>query len=491
MHPTRRPDPPPENEPLPGGRAAARRATTQRTVVTAVFVSATFLSVMDGSIVNVALPSIARDLDVAPTAVSATTTVYLVTLAVIIPTAGWVGDRFGQRRVMLLAIATFGLGSLLCAVAQDFPQLALARVLQGIGGGMMMPTGTTLLYRTFPPDQRARLARILLLPPSVAAAVGPLFGGALVTHVSWRWIFLINVPVCAAVVLYGGLFLRGPATKEEAGSFDAVGLLLAATGFAALVHGVGRGPQQGWTDPMTLATLVSGVVLVGILIVHQLHRREPALRLTLYRNSLFRLGSSLVFLYTAVLQGVLLTIALLVQEGLGGSAWTSGLATLPQAVGVVVGAQVASRWLYQRLGPGPLAAIGLSGVAASCVAAAFVRTPGQLWLLQGAMFATGYFVAHVMVATQAATVAQIEHADLSRASALFISSRQLGGAAGIAFASTLIATATPSHDGLRPALGGYHTAFLGAAALALLGTALALRINNRDAAATFEPGTAP
>ena len=172
----------------------------QKIAVGAVFVSAMFMNIMDITIVNVALPTIGRDFHIAPTAVDGIVIAYLVSLAVFIPASGWLGDRFGGKRVLLVAIVVFTLGSVLCGLAQDMTQLVVFRVIQGAGGGMMAPVGMAMLYRVFPPSERVRAASILTIPTTMAPALGPVLGGFLVTNLSWRWVFFVNLPIGIAAI---------------------------------------------------------------------------------------------------------------------------------------------------------------------------------------------------------------------------------------------------------------------------------------------------
>ena len=170
------------------------RRMNPKVTVSVVFVVAMFMAIMDTTIVNVALPTISRDLSVPLNRVDGVVTGFLVSLAVFIPASGWLGDRFGTKRVFLAALAIFTLASALCGLADSFGELVGFRILQGVGGGMLTPTGMAMLYRTFPPAERVRASRILTIPTGFAPALGPVVGGLLVTAASWRWVFYVNVP---------------------------------------------------------------------------------------------------------------------------------------------------------------------------------------------------------------------------------------------------------------------------------------------------------
>src|ERR1700685_1137665 len=209
----------------------------QKVAVAVVFVSAMFMNIMDITIVNVALPTIGRDFNIAPTAVDGVVIAYLVSLAVFIPASGWLGDRFGGKRVLMVAIVVFTLASVLCGLAQNMTELVVFRVLQGAGGGMMAPVGMAMLYRVFPPAERMRASSILTVPTTVAPALGPVLGGFLVTDLSWRWVFFVNVPWGLAAVTFGALCLERSA-PQKSGRFDVPGFLLGGIGLGLLMYGV-------------------------------------------------------------------------------------------------------------------------------------------------------------------------------------------------------------------------------------------------------------
>src|SRR5580692_7143851 len=210
------------------GRVPAFRMN-QKIVVGAVFVSAMFMNIMDITIVNVALPTIGRDFGIPPTAVDGVVIAYLVSLAVFIPASGWLGDRFGGKRVLLVAITVFTIGSVLCGLAQNMTELVLFRVIQGSGGGMMAPVGMAMLYRVFPPAERVRAASILTIPTTMAPAIGPVLGGLLVTSLSWRWVFFVNLPLGILAIIFGALFLERIGTTD-AGRLDVRGRVRGGAG---------------------------------------------------------------------------------------------------------------------------------------------------------------------------------------------------------------------------------------------------------------------
>jgi len=463
---------------------------SQKIAVATVFVSAMFMNIMDITIVNVALPTIGRDFHIPPTAVDGVVIAYLVSLAVFIPASGWMGDHFGGKRVLLAAIGVFTIGSALCGLAHNETQLVVFRVLQGAGGGMMAPVGMAMLYRVFPPAERVRAASVITVPTTMAPAIGPVLGGFLVTAISWRWVFFVNLPIGIAAVVFGALFLERSET-HDAGRLDVRGFVLGGAGLGLLMYGVSEGPLQSWSSPEVVGACLVGAVLLAVFVFAELRTERPMVDLHLLRGHLFRTTNVVLFLSMAAFLGMLFLIPLYFQDARGLSALQSGLSTFPEAFGVMVGAQFASRLIYPATGPRRHISAGLLGVALCLLALTQVTVTTNLWLLRGLMFLVGLMMAQVMVPTQAAAFAMITPASMGRASTFFNTMRQVGSATGVAVLSTVligVGTATATGGGsLAPNITAYHIAFLVAALFALVAIPFSLRIQDRDAAATIVP----
>src|SRR5882762_7665126 len=217
-------------------------------VVAAVFVCGMFMDIMDTTIVFVATPPLQRDFHTTTTSIEWVVLGYLLSLAIWIPASGWIGDRIGTKKVFLFALAMFTVASALCGQAHSLNELVAFRVLQGVGGGMLTPVGTAMLFRAFPPIERAKASTVLIIPTVLAPALGPIVGGWLVTDVSWRWIFYVNLPV--GVV-----------------GFDLGGFLLSGAGLALVLYALSEGPLKGWRSPIVLSTGAVGLLLFALLVV--------------------------------------------------------------------------------------------------------------------------------------------------------------------------------------------------------------------------------
>ena len=254
------------------------------------------------------------------------------------------------------------------------------------------------------------------------------------------------------------------------------------------MYGVSEGPFKGWGQPVIFSSIAVGAVLLVAMVVVELKSAAPLIDIRLFRNGLFRNANIVMGLGSVAFLGVLFIVALFFQDGLGQSALQSGLSTFPEALGVMAGAQLVSRYLYPTLGPRRVMFAGLLVLAVALALMSLIQTTGELWWMRLLMFVTGYGMAHVFTSAQAAGFATISGPDTARASTVFNALRQLGGAVGVAVLSTVVAEVGPMsvvHGRPVPHLTAYHAAFLTAAAMAVVAAVAALRINDAEAAPTM------
>ncbi len=343
------------------------KAMEYKWVVGIVYVTALFLDIMDTTIVNVAVVPLGEHFH--SNKAEWVVLGYTISLAVWIPASGWLGDRLGTKKVFLFALAAFTAGSLLCSLSQSMGQLIAFRVIQGVGGGMLTPVGIAMLYRAFPPSERARAAMFVMVPALVAPALGPVLGGLLVTHVTWHWIFLVNVPI-GIVAFFFGLFHLRDHKEGGIGRFDIPGFFLSGAALALIVFALSDGPLAGWTSRVVVLTGTLGLICGIALVLWELHIRLPMLDLRLLANRLFRQCNVVSVLSMASFLGLTFVMPQYLQLLRGQTALTSGLTTFPQAFGIMVSSLVAGR-LYAYIGPRRLMTGGL--LAAGLTIATFTQ----------------------------------------------------------------------------------------------------------------------
>ena len=463
----------------------------QKIVVAVVYVSSMLMNSIDSTIVNVALATLGRQFNVSAEQIDMVVVSYLVSLAVFIPASGWLGDRFGTKRIFLIALGIFTLASAACGLSQSFNELILFRALQGIGGGMLTPVGMAMLYRAYPPSERVQVSRILMLVTIIGPASGPVLGGFIIEKFSWHWAFYVNVPVGVAGFLFGLLFLH-ESREPEPGRFDLRGFILAGTGFAMFMYALSEGPSRGWMAPDIALTGVIGTVLLVLFVITEMRVREPLVKLKLLGDHLFRSTTIVSLFASAGFMGVLFMMPLFLQEARGFSPLQSGLATFPEAIGVVTSTQIVARF-YPRVGPSRLMAVGLVGVATMMALLWTIDLNTSVWVVRALMFFIGVGMSYVFLPAQVAAFATISHADTGQASTLSSVQRRVGGAVGVAILSSALAAVGATHlssgGTMQPNITAYHISFLVAAALAAIAAIMALRIPDHLAAETMHVAT--
>ena len=427
--------------------------------------------VFDTTIVSVALRSLATDLHAPIETIQWVTTGYLLALGIAIPVTGWLVDRFGGKRVWLVALAVFLLGSLAASVAQSAGDLIAARVLQGVGGGLMLPVMQTVLMRAAGGRSLGRVTATIGLPVLLGPVFGPLLGGLIVEHLSWRWIFWVNVPFCVAGLVLAWWLM--PADAGDRGHrLDAVGLALLSPSIAALLYGLSRvGLVGGMADALVLLPLVAGLVLLVTFIVHALRDRAPLLDLRLFRVSSFSTSTALMFLSGFVLYGALLLVPLYFQDVRGHDPLRTGLLLAPQGIGVLLSRGVAGS-LTDRIGPRWVVATGLALAAAGTLPFALAGAGTSEWVLAAALVVRGFGLGAVTLPVFATAYEGLDRAQIPDASIITRASQQVGGSFGSAVLALILTSQVAG-------AAGYRTTFWWTLAFTAVALVLALRLPTR------------
>ena len=460
----------------------------QRVIVPIMAVFTVFMVIVDGAITTVALPSLARQFHLSPAGLDSVVVVYPVCLGVVIPASAWLLERHDARRVLLLGLTVFTLASGLCGAAQDLPQLVVFRALQGLAAGALTPVSQGLIFRTFTQHEQIRLSRIMIVPQQLAPAIAPLLGGSLVVALDWRWVFYVNVPVGVAAIVFGLLFL-GEHREGRPVRLDLAGLLLSAAAMGALMYGVCAGPDLGWATPSVLGSLTAGAALLGLAIGHQLRKDEPALRLRLFADRLFRKACLVNLVALTPTMGTMFLVPLFVQQVQGRDAFASGSTTFTEAFGVLLTMQVVGV-LYHRVGPGPIVGSGMLGVAVVELLFATCDAHTGLWTLRLYMFLLGIMMGAFFIPVTLASLTTLDRADSAQAATLGAVVRQTG----MALAPTVVTAALVfGSDHARPAIGtspptaAYQHAFLALAGIAALAALYAFSLGRSHRTPETEP----
>lgn len=443
--------------------------------LTAVIVaSALIMQNLDSSVIATALPAMARDLGTEPLHLSAAITSYLVALTVFIPLSGWVADRFGAKRVFMVAIAVFAFASALCGLAGGLGSLVAARVLQGLGGAMMVPVARLLLMRQVRPEEIVRATTWLTMPGLLGPILGPPLGGLLTDTVSWRAVFWINLPVAAIGLVAVWLFI--PASREaRPPRLDLVGVGLIGGALAFLMFGaetVGRGVLPGWL-PVLALLLGAGL---GWLALRWVRRApHPAMDLSLFSIPAFRIGVASGSLFRIGAGASPFLLPLFLQLGFGASATVSGLVTLATALGAFAMKPMTSLAL-RRYGFRQVLMWNTVVVSATFVVCAMFNPGWPLWAVFLVLAVAGLARSLQFTSSNALSYVDVPPAKLSAATSVAATAQQLFMALGVTWGAGWLAASSALAGRAEPGVADFAMAFLGAAIPPLLAAPVAARL---------------
>jgi EmrB/QacA subfamily drug resistance transporter len=397
-----------------------------------------FMIMLDNTVVNVALPSIAEDLQVGLSELEWIVTGYALTFASLMLTGGKLADLFGRRRTFIVGLVIFTLSSLVCGLAQSDELLIGARVVQGAGAALMNPATLSIIAATFPPRQRGTAIGIWAGVSALALAIGPLVGGLLTEHISWSWIFFVNVPV--GVVAIAASLILIPESKDESAEqrLDFPGLATSGLGLFALTYGLIEANTYGWTSSRILGAFAVAALMLVAFVVLETRQRIPMLDLSLFRNGTFAGANLAVLLVALAMFGVFFFVSLYMQGILGYSAVKAGAAFLPMTILIILFAPLAGR-ASDRIGSRWLMTAGMLLVAGQLLYFSRLEVDSTFWNLLPGLLVGGTGMALVMTPSAAAAVRALPVDKSGVGSAVLNAFRQVGGSMGIALIGAIMA----------------------------------------------------
>jgi EmrB/QacA subfamily drug resistance transporter len=430
-----------------------------------------FMIMLDNTVVNVALPSIQRDLGVGLSELEWIVSGYALTFAALMLIGGKLADAYGRRLLFVVGIAVFTLASLACGLSTSGEMLIAARVAQGVGAAFMNPATLSIIAATFPPRQRGTAIGIWAGVSALALAIGPLVGGLLTQHASWNWIFFVNVPVGILGIAASFLLIdesRDP-THER---LDLPGLATSAVGLFALTYGLIEANSYGWGSARIVgAFVVAAVTLVGFVLLER-HQRAPMLDLTLFRNRTYAGANLVVLLVALAMFGVFFFVSLYMQNVLGFSAVEAGAAFLPMTILIILVAPIAGR-VSDRSGSRGLITAGMLLVAGQLLYFSRLTADSSFWVLLPGLILGGVGMAMTMPSSTAAATRAVPVEQAGVGAAVLNAFRQVGGSIGIALMGAIMAAQLADPPTVDSFMRGFEQALLVAAGIAIAGAIVA------------------
>ena len=405
-----------------------------------VVVLGAIMSILDVTVVNVAINTLAAEFDTTLPTIQWVATGYTLALATVIPLTGWAADRFGTKRLYLMSIILFVAGSVLSGLAWSSGSLIFFRVLQGFGGGMLMPLGMTILTRAAGPQRVGRVMAVIGVPMLLGPIFGPILGGWLVDDFSWRWIFFINVPIGAGAVFLA-LRVLPRDVEQPTHRLDWLGLALLSPGLAALIYGLAEsGSSGGFSSAEVWLPMLVGAIMLALFVRHGLRTPDALIDLRLFKNRTFAVSSLTLTLVIVSVFGGMLLLPLYLQAVRGESAMDTGLLLAPQGFGAMIAMPIAGR-LTDRTGVGRIVPVGLILVAISFLGLTQLEGDTSYWTFGALLFVMGLGMGATMMPTFSGAMQTLRRAAIARASTTLNINQQVSASIGTAVLSVLLANA--------------------------------------------------
>jgi DHA2 family multidrug resistance protein len=423
---------------------------------------ATFMEVLDTSVANVALPHIAGNLSATTEESTWVLTSYLVSNAIILPAANWLGRYFGRKRFLIVCITIFTLSSALCGAATSLGMLIVARIAQGAGGGALQPIAQAVLMESFPREKRGSAMAVFGLGVVVAPIIGPTLGGWITDNYSWRWIFYINIPIGILAVLMANTFVEDPPyiKDQRPGRIDYIGFGLMALALGTMQLILDKGQEEEWfaSNFITWLAVLSGTALIAF-IVWELRSKEPIVDLSVLANRNFAVGTTLMIAMGVVLYGTIALLPLFLQTLMGYPAVTSGMAVSPRGFGAITSMLIVGR-LINRVRGRYLVMFGFSVLAYSIYLFTKINLEISISSIVWPNIISGFAMGFIFVPLTTMALGTLTNEKMGNASGVFNLMRNTGGSVGIATVTTLLARGAQVHQAAMVShLSPYDPAF--------------------------------
>jgi EmrB/QacA subfamily drug resistance transporter len=431
-----------------------------------------FMIMLDNTVVNVALPSMQKSLDLEISQLEWIVTGYTLTFGAFMLTGGKIADLFGRRRTFVAGLGIFTLSSLACGLADSAATLIWGRVVQGVGSALMNPATLSIIAVAFPPRERGHAIGIWVGVSALALAIGPVVGGVLAEHASWHWIFFINLPIGVIAIVAAFAFIDESQDTSLEQRADVPGLVTSGLGLFALTYGLIEANHFGWGSPRIVGVFSVAIISLAAFVALERHQRLPMLDLGLFRDRMFAGANAVMLLNSLAMFGVFFYVSLYMQQVLGFSPVKAGLMFLPMTVLIIMVAPRAGH-LADRTGARLLVGVGQLLVAGALLLFAQMTAQSTAWSLVPPMMISGAGMAMTMTPATAAAMGSVRADKMGVGSAVLNSARQVGGSIGIALMGAVVASrSSPSHGQAGPAafVHGMQGGFYVAAVIALAGS---------------------
>jgi EmrB/QacA subfamily drug resistance transporter len=437
-------------------------------LVPAIIGGALMMQTLSATVIANALPTMARSFHEDPVRLNTTISIYLLASAVCLPVSGWAADRFGAKRIFLIAIVAYAAACAACGVAQNLPEMLVARAFEGAAGAMMGPVGRLVLLRSTPKHNLVRALSVLTMPALLGPVIGPPIGGFIITYGSWRWIFFLNLPIA---VLGVALVLRfiGDVREQGTAPLDWTGLVLTGLGMAGVVYGfdnLGRGPLPGWAIAVMMG---AGAALLALYAWHASRIRNPILDLDLLKIRTFTASVVGGAFMRMGMGATPFMLAMLLQVAFGLTALQAGLMTFASAAAALI-MKTCAPPILARFGFKRTLIVNAVIVAMTFMAYALFRPETPHWLIYAVLLTGGFFRSLQFTSLNGVAFADVDHAQMSRASTLSTMFQQLSQTIGIGMAATLLHLSLSVHHAGRLTAPIIAPAFIVVGVVALVST---------------------